>query len=86
VSAEASAQSTVFFTPFNDQIQRQTPYDLVGGRVEYGSANRRWTIGAYATNLTNRDYVTSTFGTPPTAFAGRPGLQRQFAIELSIRR
>jgi len=86
VSAEVAAQSTVFFTPFNDQIQRQLPYGLLGGRVEYQSASRRWTIGAYGKNLTNENYVTSTFGTPPTAFAGRPGPSRQFAIEFTVRR
>lgn len=50
----------MFYTPFNDSIQRQTPYGLLGARVEYGPGNRRWTIGAYARNLTNTDYVTGT--------------------------
>jgi iron complex outermembrane receptor protein len=86
LSAESTAQSTVFYTPFNDSIQRQTPYGLLGARVEYGPGNRRWTIGAYARNLTNTDYVTGTFGTPPTAFAGRPGPSRQFAVDFTVRR
>jgi iron complex outermembrane receptor protein len=85
VSAESTAQSTVFYTPFNDSIQRQTPYGLLGARVEYGPSHRRWTVGAYARNLTNTDYVTGTFGTPPTAFAGRPGPSRQFAIDFVVR-
>ena len=38
LSAESTAQSTVFFTPFNDSIQRQSPYGLLGARVEYGPA------------------------------------------------
>ena len=86
VSAESTAQSTVFYTPFNDGIQRQNPYGLLGARVEYGPGNRRWTVGAYVRNLTNTDYVTGTFGTPPTAFAGRPGPSRQFAVEFAVRR
>jgi iron complex outermembrane receptor protein len=86
LSAESTAQSTVFFTPFNDSIQRQSPYGLLGTRVEYGDANRRWTIAAYVRNLTNTDYVTGTFGTPPNAYAGRPGPSRQFAVEFSVRR
>lgn len=86
ISAESTAQSTVFYTPFNDRIQRQRPYGLLGARVEYGPGHRRWTVGAYARNLTNTDYVTGTFGTPPTAFAGRPGPSRQFAVELTIQR
>ena len=28
----------MFFTPFNDSIQRQSPYGLLGARVEYGPA------------------------------------------------
>jgi iron complex outermembrane recepter protein len=86
ISAESTAQSTVFFTPFNDSIQRQGPYGLLGARIEYGPSHRRWTIGAYVRNLTNTDYVTGTFGTPPNAFAGRPGPSRQFAVEFSVRR
>ena len=86
LSAESTAQSTVFFTPFNDSIQRQTPYGLLGARVEYGPGHRRWTFGAYVRNLTNTDYVTATFGTPPNAYAGRPGTSRQFSVEFMVRR
>ena len=86
ISAESTAQSTVFYTPFNDSIQRQIPYGLLGARVEYGPGHRRWTIGAYARNLTNTKYVTGTFGTPPNAYAGRPGPSRQFAVDFTVRR
>ena len=86
IAADATAQSTVFYTPFNDSIQRQAPYGLLGGRIEYGPSHRRWAFAAYARNLTNTDYVTATFGTSPAAFAGRPGPQRQFAIEFTVRR
>ena len=86
LSADATAQSTVFFTPFNDDIQRQSAYFLLGGRVEYGPNNRRWSVGAYARNLTDTDYVMATFGTSPAAFGGRPGASRQFAVDLTFRR
>jgi iron complex outermembrane receptor protein len=86
LSAESAAQSTVFFTPFNNSIQRQSPYGLLRARAEYGPGHRRWTISAYARNLTNMDYVTGTFGTPPTAYAGRPAPSRQFAVEFAVRR
>jgi iron complex outermembrane receptor protein len=85
-SAESTAQSTVFYTPFNDSIQRQGPFGLLGARVEYGPSRRRWTVAAHARNLTNTDYVTGTFGTPPTAFAGRPAPSRQFAVEFTVQR
>ena len=45
ISAESTAQSTVFYTPFNDSIQRQSPYGLLGARIEYGPGDRRWTVG-----------------------------------------
>ncbi len=86
LTIDATAQSIVFFTPFNDDVQRQAPYFLLGGRVEYGPSSRRWSIGAYARNLTNTDYVMATFGTSPAAFGGRPGASRQFAIDLTLRR
>ena len=86
ISGESTSQSTVFYTPFNDGIQRQSPYGLLGARIEYGPADRRWTVGAYARNLTNSDYVTATFGTPPNAYGGRPGPSRQFAIDFTLRR
>jgi iron complex outermembrane receptor protein len=86
LTADATAQSTVFYTPFNDDIQRQGPYLLLGGRVEYGPSHRRWSVGAYARNLTNTDYIMATFGTSPAAFGGRPGASRELAIDLTLRR
>jgi iron complex outermembrane receptor protein len=86
IAADATAQSTVFYTPFNDDIQRQGPYGLLGARVECGPRHRRWAVAVYARNLTNTDYITATFGTPPTAFGGRPGPSRQFAIDFTVRR
>ncbi len=86
IAADAAAQSTVFYTPFNDGIQRQGPYGLLGARIDYGPSHRRWAVGAYARNLTNVDYITATFGTSPTAFGGRPGPSRQLAVDFTVRR
>ena len=86
IAADATAQSTVYYTPFNDSIQFQGPYALLGARVEYGPGNRRWAIAAYARNLTNADYLNATFGTSQVAYGGRPGPPRQLAIDFTIRR
>ena len=86
IAADATGQSTVYYTPFNDSIQRQTPYGLLGARMEYGPGDRRWAVAAYSRNLTDTDYITATFGTAPTAFGGRPGPSRQFAVEFSLKR
>jgi iron complex outermembrane receptor protein len=86
LTADATAQSTVYYTPFNDDIQRQRPYGLIGARAEYGPRDRRWALSAYARNLTNADYIMATFATSPAAFGGRPGPSRQVAIDLTLRR
>jgi iron complex outermembrane receptor protein len=82
--ADVRCQSTVFFTPFNDPIQQQQPYSLLDVGAEFGPDRRRWTIGAYARNLTGEDYITGTFSSPPPAIGGRPGPPRQAGIQLTI--
>jgi len=62
------------------------PSGLLLARIEYGPSQRRWTLAAYGRNLTDADYLTATFGTVPTAFGGRPGPSRQFAIDFTVRR
>ena len=84
--AESRWQSIVFFTPFNDGIQRQSTYGLLDGSGEFGPAHRKWWFTAWARNLTNTDYITGSFSTPIPAIGGRPGLPRQAGIELTIRR
>ncbi len=79
-------QSRVFFTPFNDAIQRQNAYALLDVSAEAGPGHRHWSLIAYARNLTNEDYITGTFGTPPPAIGGRPGESRQIGIQLMLRR
>ena len=86
LAADAAAQSTVFYTPFNDDIQRQLPYGQLGIRAEYGPAHRRWSLNAYVRNLTDTDYIMATFATSPAAYGGRPGASRQFGIQLALRR
>jgi len=86
LTADATAQSTVFYTPFNDTIQRNRPYGLLGLRAEFGPSHRRWAVNVYARNLTNTDYITGAFGASPVAFGGRPGPPRQSGIQLMIGR
>jgi iron complex outermembrane receptor protein len=86
VTGDATAQSTVFYTPFNDGIQRQRPYVLLGGRAEWGPNHRRWGVNVYARNLTDTDYIMATFGSSPAAFGGRPGPPRQFGVQWFVQR
>ena len=86
LTADATAQSTVFYTPFNDTIQRQLPYGLLGARGEFGPSNGQWAVNVYTRNLTNTDYITAAFGASPVAFGGRPGPSREIGIQLIIDR
>ena len=86
LTVDATAQSTVFYTPFNDDVQRQRPYALVGARAQYGPAHRHWSINVYARNLTGTDYIMATFATSPAAYGGRPGAPTQFGVQLELRR
>jgi iron complex outermembrane receptor protein len=76
-------QSTVFFTPFNDAVQRQSPYGLLELSAEMGP--RHFTVSPYARNLTNVGYITGTFGSPPPAIAGRPAEPREWGVRLAVR-
>jgi hypothetical protein len=80
-----TAQSTVFYTPFNDTIQRQLPYRLMAARSEFGPSNRRWALNVYARNVTNTDYITAASGAS-VAFGGRPDPSRETGIQLTIGR
>jgi len=82
--ADTRWQSTVFFTPWNDAVQRQSPYGLLGLSVELGP--RKWSVSAYARNLTNAGFITGTFSSPPPAIGGRPGEPREWGVRLSVRR
>lgn len=74
LSADTRWQSTVFFTPFNDGVERQHPYGLVDVSAEFGPEHRRWSLAAYARNLTNEDYITGAFSSPPPAIGAGRGI------------
>jgi iron complex outermembrane receptor protein len=80
--ADARLQSTVYFTPFNDAVQRQRPYGLIDGSLELRRG--RLAITAYARNLAGADYVTGTFGAALPAIGGRPGEPRLLGVELAL--
>jgi iron complex outermembrane receptor protein len=86
VRADARTQSTVFFTPFNDAIQRQRPYGLLDASAELRPGRGHWSLSVIARNFTNEDYITGSFSSPPPAIGGRPGESRQISIQLTLRR
>jgi iron complex outermembrane recepter protein len=80
---EALMQSTVYFTALNDPIERQGPYGLVNANITL-RPRRHWSIGVFARNLTDTDYLTGTSSVPPPAIAGRPGERRRFGLQFTI--
>ena len=76
----------VFFTPFNDAIQRQASYALLGCSAEFRPLRRHWSLAVYARNLTGEQYITGTFGTPAPAIGGRPGEPLQIGLQFAVRR
>lgn len=83
VWVEALMQSTVYFTPLNDPVQRQGAHGLVNANVTL-RPRRRWSIGVFARNLTDTGYLTGTSSVPPPAIAGRPGEGRRFGLQLTL--
>ena len=83
---DATWKSTVYFTPFNDRIERQGPLGLLDLSAEFGPARRRWSVSAYVRNLTNERYITDSHAPFLPAIGGRPGDPRLIGVQLSIRR
>jgi iron complex outermembrane receptor protein len=82
--ADTRWQSTVFYTPFNDAIQRQRPYGLLDLSAALDTG--RYSIGLYARNVTDTGYITGTFSSPQPAIGGRPGDTRQIGVQLTVRK
>jgi outer membrane receptor protein involved in Fe transport len=77
------SQSTVFFTPLNDRIQQQRSYSLVSANITIRPRPPR-SVGVYARNVTDTDYITGTLGNLLPAIAGRPGEPRQVGVQLTL--
>lgn len=54
-----SYQSSQFFEVLNVPRLRQKAYALLGGRIDWESANGRYTLSIWGKNLTNKFYFTS---------------------------
>jgi iron complex outermembrane receptor protein len=83
---ESLWQTRVYFTPFNDAVQRQPGYGLVNVSADFAPFRNNWSVGAYMRNLANQDYITGSFSSPLPAVGGRPGESRQAGIRFAVRR
>jgi iron complex outermembrane receptor protein len=84
VTLDVIRQSTVYFTPINDTIQRQGPYGLVNANVRV-RPRPSWSVGFYARNLTDLDHIVGATGVTLPAIAGLPGARRQFGVQFDLR-
>jgi iron complex outermembrane receptor protein len=82
--ADTRWQSTVYFTPFNDTVQRQRPYGILDVSARVGPPHDRWSLAAFVRNVTDAGYINGTFASPPPAIGGRPGDRRQFGLRLRV--
>jgi iron complex outermembrane recepter protein len=85
LSLDVIRQGTVYFTPINDTIQRQGPYGLVNANITV-RPRPSWSVGLYARNLTDTDYIIGTNSVPPPAIAGLPGERRRFGVQFTLTR
>jgi iron complex outermembrane receptor protein len=82
---DASWQSRVFFSAFNDAIETQGGYALVHMRASFQPPTRRWELAIYARNLANREYITGTANFPVNSIGGRPGDPRHWGTQFIVR-
>jgi iron complex outermembrane receptor protein len=74
---DANYKGKTYKEPDNSPFLIQDPYILLNARVTYNSASRKWDVSAFATNITNKLYLTngedlsSTFGFVESYY-GRP--------------
>ena len=86
VRGNVSAQSRVFFTPFNTDVETQAPYALVHLRAGFEPPHRRWELSLFVRNLANQAYLTSTSDVSLPAITGRPGEPRMWGTQFTLRR
>jgi iron complex outermembrane receptor protein len=84
--ADSTWKSTVFFTPFNDNIQQQGPMGLLDISAEFSPSHRRWAVVTYVRNLTDHAYVTGSNSAPLPAIGGRPGDPRRVGLQFVVGR
>jgi iron complex outermembrane receptor protein len=86
VRADASYKGKTYKDPANAEVIAQRAFTLLNARITYRSADERWSLAAFGTNLLDKTYITnaldivSTFGFYE-AYFGRP---REFGAELTV--
>lgn len=84
--ADATWQTRVFYSAFNDRLESQGAYGLMRLRGAFEPPSGRWELALLMQNVTNRPYVTGTnvVGLSPV-IAGRPGEPRRWSTQFTVR-
>ena len=94
---QASYQSEIFHTQFNDPLIGQDDITLVDARLSYYDPEGRWEVGAWGKNLTDEEYFQNTVrftslseGNPADRFnigagLGYPAPGISYGVDLTIR-
>jgi len=84
---DASYKSKTYKEPSNIEAVAQKPFVLMNGRITYSTADEKYSVAAFGTNLLDKRYITSgldlvsTFGIYE-AYYGRP---RELGVELTAK-
>jgi iron complex outermembrane receptor protein len=83
---DANYKGKTYKEPDNSPYLVQDPYTLINARVSYKPAKGKWEVGAFGTNITNKQYLTSgldlhtTFGFVESYY-GRP---REAGVDFKV--
>ena len=83
LAVDGSYRDSQAFTVGGTGVYRLPPYFLLGAHATVASANGRWTVTLYATNLLNRSYSVTT-SSETTTYQHVPGEPRFIGVRLGV--
>lgn len=82
---DISYQSKIFFEPNNNDVQRQSGYAIVNGRIGFKNSGHGIELFAYGKNLTNEIYVANSIDLADFGFYEQIyGLPRTYGVGVSF--
>jgi iron complex outermembrane receptor protein len=81
----AKYTSNQYFDPFNFSDERQPAYVLGDGSLTYAPTNGRWSVQAYAENISNKKYFTFAGEQSGVGYGYAYGAPRTYGVRLTGR-
>lgn len=82
---EYNWQSEIFFTPDNNEVERQGSYALVNVFLGYTNSDGRWSVELWGRNLFDEDYISSS-ASFTLVRAGTAGAPATYGVRLTLRK